>query len=289
MPAHRELACKSVSPVFTFCLFVSLIVGILPERGFTQERPIRIIQLQRDLIESRLRRASQENAERENGLKQIFMEAGCDGDRLREQPVKHQKLPNLICTLPGSSDSVIVVGAHFDHVDRGNGVVDNWSGAALLPSLFQSLNGESRKHSIVFIGFAAEEQGLVGSDFYVKQLNPEQIAKIQVMIDMDSLGLGPTKIWLSHSDEKLANTLNAIAASTKLPLAVVNADQVGDEDSTSFRKHHVPTIMLHSLTQPTLSILHSDKDNLSAIHLDDYYDSYHLIAAYLAYVDAKLN
>jgi hypothetical protein len=289
LPARRELVRTSTRLAVAFCLLVCLVMEGFPRPGFAQEVPVRFVQVQRDLIESRLRRVARENAERENGLKQIFMEAGCDGGRLREQPVKHQKLPNVICTLPGSSGSVIVIGAHFDHGEKGDGVVDDWSGAALLPSLFQSLNGEPRKHSIVFIGFAAEEQGLIGSDFYVKQLTPEQTAKIQVMIDLDSLGLGPTKIWLSHSDEKLANALNAIAASTKLPLAGLNADQVGDEDSTSFRKRHVPTIMLHSLTQPTLSILHSDKDNLSAIRVDDYYDSYHLLAVYLAYLDGKLN
>ena len=181
------------------------------------------------------------------------------------------------------------MGAHFDHVERGDGVVDNWSGAGLLPSLFQSLNGELRKHTFVFIGFAAEEQGLVGSDFYAKQLAPEQVAKIHVMIDLDCLGLGPTNIWLKHSDEKMGNLLLATATSMKLPLGVVNADEIGDEDSSSFRKRHVPTVMLHSVTQPTVSILHSDSDNLSAIRVDDYYDSYRLIAEYLAYLDTRLD
>ena len=287
--AHLEPRRSFIGFAVTLCLFVCLITGGVPRPAFAQEHPVRFVQIQRELIESRLRRVAKENADRENSLKQIFMEAGCDADRLSEQPVKHQKLPNLICTLPGSTDSVIVIGAHFDHVEKGDGVVDNWSGASLLPSLFQSIHGEQRKHTFVFIGFTAEEQGLLGSDFYVKQLTAEQIAKIQVMIDLDSLGLGPTKIWLNHSDEKLGNVLNAIAASTKLPLAVVNAEQVGDDDSTSFRKRHVPTIMLHSLTQPTLSVLHSDRDNLTAISVDDYYDSYHLLAVYLAYLDGKLN
>ena len=39
----------------------------------------------------------------------------------------------------------------------------------------------------------------------------------------------------------------------------------------------------------TVPILHSDSDNLSAIRVDDYYDSYHLIAVYLAYLDGKLD
>ena len=39
----------------------------------------------------------------------------------------------------------------------------------------------------------------------------------------------------------------------------------------------------------TVPILHSDSDNLSAIRMDDYYDSCYLIAAYLAYLDGKLD
>jgi putative aminopeptidase FrvX len=285
LASHRDLGRKCAVLAAALCLFG----GVFPQDGIAQEHPIRFIQLQQELIESRLRRYTRDNAGRETNLKRAFAEAGCGGERLSEQPVKRQKLPNVICTLPGTSDSVIVIGAHFDHVERGDGVVDDWSGAGLLPSLFESLNGEPRKHTFVFIGFAAEEQGLAGSDFYVKQLAPEQIAKIRVMIDLDCLGLGPTKIWLRHSDEKLSNALNAIADSMKLPLGVVNAEEFGDDDSTSFRKRHVPTVTLHSVTQQTLPILHSESDNLSAIRLDDYYDSYRLIASYLANLDGNLN
>ena len=38
-----------------------------------------------------------------------------------------------------SPERVIVLTSHNDKVDVGDGVVDNWSGASLLPSLFQSL------------------------------------------------------------------------------------------------------------------------------------------------------
>ena len=107
------------------------------------------------------------------------------------------------------------------------------------------------------------------------------------MIDLDSLGLGPTKIWLSHSDEKLANILKAVAASVKLPLGVVNAEQIGGEDSTPIRKRHVPAVMLHSVAQQTVPILHSVSDHLSVIRVDDYYDSYYWSAVYWAFLDAK--
>jgi putative aminopeptidase FrvX len=264
-------------------------IGLLPHGTRAQETAVQFDLLQPELIEERLRRFSPENTSRESNLKTLFQEAGCAGEHLAEQEIKREKVPNVICTLPGKSEYVILVGAHFDHVKRGDGVVDNWSGAGLLPSLFESLNGIPRKHTIVFVGFAAEEEGLIGSTFYTNQLSPQQIANIRVMVNMDSLGLGPTRLWLSHSDKEFANKLNAVANAMKLPFGVVDADKVGDDDSTPFKKRHIPTVMLHSITQETVSVIHTEKDNLSAIRADDYYDSYHLIAEYLAYLDARLD
>ena len=73
----------------------------------------------------------------------------------------------------------------------GDGVVDNWSGASLLPSLYQSLKTELRTHSYIFIGFAGEEGGEIGSRFYVQQMSKEEVAATDAMVNMDTLGLGP--------------------------------------------------------------------------------------------------
>jgi hypothetical protein len=70
---------------------------------------------------------------------------GVLGGKTIEQPIKGSKLPNVICTLPGQTDSVILVGANFDHAEVGDGVIDNWSGASMLPSLYQALNIEPRR------------------------------------------------------------------------------------------------------------------------------------------------
>ncbi|HTS58313.1 MAG TPA: M28 family peptidase, partial [Terriglobales bacterium] len=84
----------------------------------------------REVVERRLRRYTGDNRQRETTRKQLFADAGCDDQHLSEQPVKGSKLPNVVCTLPGSSEKVIIVGAHFDRVSQGDGVVDNWSGAS---------------------------------------------------------------------------------------------------------------------------------------------------------------
>lgn len=239
----------------------------------------------KESVEERLRAVKNNNQEREETLRKLFAEAGCGPAALTELPVKHQKAPDVLCTLKGSSDAVIVVGAHFDHARAGDGVVDNWSGASLLPSLLQSISAVPRKHTFVFIGFTAEEEGLVGSKAYVKSLSNEDRAKIRAMVDMDSLGLSYTKVWLSRSDKKLVAELARVSQAMKLQVLGIDADNVGQSDSFSFDEHKIPTIMIHSVTQDTLRVLHSRRDNLSAIRMDDYYDTYRLMAAYLAQLD----
>lgn len=242
----------------------------------------------REIIQSRLEDFSKNNGEREIILKRLFGQSGCKPDQMSEQAVKRKLPPNLICILPGQSDKIILVGAHSDHADFGDGVVDNWSGASLLPSLLYSVSDEPRRHTFVFVTFSGEEEGMLGSDFYAKQLNLKQRSSIEAMINLDTLGLGPTEVWVTHSDDDLVNSIGTVAAAMKLPVSAMNVDQVGTTDSESFSKYKIPRITIHSVTQETWTILHTNKDNLSAIKMDDYYASYRLLAGYLAYLDGHL-
>jgi Zn-dependent M28 family amino/carboxypeptidase len=243
----------------------------------------------REVVETRLRKYGGKDVEREATLKQMFSEAGCDEQHLSEQAVKGSKLPNVICVFPGTGDKVIIVGAHFDHIPEGQGVVDNWSGASLLPSLYQALKGKSRKHTIIFISFTDEEKGEVGSHFYAKQMTNEQAAATDAMVNMDTLGLSPSKIWISHSDKHLTQMLAQVAKATNLPVSGMDVDQIGTTDSEQFAKRNIPRITVHSLTQETWNarILHTSDDQISRINMDDYYQTYCLVAAYLAFLDAN--
>jgi Iap family predicted aminopeptidase len=245
--------------------------------------------LPKSVIEARLQAYEDSNIKREQKLRQLFDEAGCSGEHLIELAVKHVKAPNVICTLPGEMDAEIVVGAHFDFVNRGKGVVDNWSGCALLPSLFSDVHGVPRRHTFVFVGFTDEEAGMVGSQYYVRQLGKDGIKTISAMVNLDSLGTSSTKLELDRGDKKLANALGIVAKNFNLPLSVVNAHQVGRSDSDSFQDQHVPSINIHSLTNETFPILHTNRDQLDKIRMDDYYDTYRLLDVYLAYLDLVLD
>jgi len=241
------------------------------------------------VIEGHLKSFSMKNGAREALIRKWFSESGCKDSNLSEQPLEPKLPPNVICVLPGETEEVIVVGAHTDHVDDfGAGVVDNWTGASLLPSLLYSLNGQPRRHTFIFVGFSAEEKGLVGSAYYADHLTQEQRRRIEAMVNMDSLGLGPTEVWATHADKALLGALASVAAASKLPVSTMNVDNLGTADSESFARYHIPRITLHSVTQETWPILHSSRDQLDAIKMSDYCDSYHLIAEYLAHLDDVL-
>lgn len=75
-----------------------------------------------------------------------------------------------------------------------------------------------------------------------------------------------------------------------MPVTAVNVEQVGTTDSEQFAARKIPSITIHSLTQQTwdAGILHSKKDKLSAVRLDDYCQTYRLLATYLALLDTAL-
>ena len=113
---------------------------------------------------------------------------------------------NIIGILPGSDpklkDEAIVIGAHYDHLGRGgegslapregeihHGADDNASGTAALIELARRLSTQRPKprRTIVFIAFSGEEEGLLGSNYYVNHpVVPLQ--KTIAMINMDMIG-----------------------------------------------------------------------------------------------------
>jgi Zn-dependent M28 family amino/carboxypeptidase len=92
-------------------------------------------------------------------------------------------------TKAGRADRTIVVGAHLDSVPEGPGINDDGSGTAtdLELALQMSKLGIKPANRVRFIWFAGEEQGLLGSDYYVSQLSKQGVQDIQAMLDFDML------------------------------------------------------------------------------------------------------
>ena len=99
-------------------------------------------------------------------------------------------LPQVIAeTKGGDPNNVVVVGAHLDSVPEGPGINDDGSGTATLLAQAQELaSGRYQpRQKIRFAWWGAEENGLVGSSYYARNLSDKEVAKIDVMLDYDML------------------------------------------------------------------------------------------------------
>ncbi len=85
---------------------------------------------------------------------------------------------------------VIVMGAHLDSVEEGPGIQDNGSGSGAILEIARQVGPLSffLKNRIRFAWWAAEESGLVGSQYYVDNLSPEELAEIAANLNYDMIG-----------------------------------------------------------------------------------------------------
>ena len=98
---------------------------------------------------------------------------------------------NLIAYIPGKTDSVIVISAHYDHLGIINNVIyngadDNASGVAGLLQFAEYFTKNKPNHSMIFAFFDAEEIGLLGAKAFVAN-PPIKLEKIKLNINMDMI------------------------------------------------------------------------------------------------------
>ncbi|WP_121666049.1 M28 family metallopeptidase [Mesonia aquimarina] len=150
---------------------------------------------------------------------------------------------------------VIILGAHYDHLGKKDdsiyhGADDNASGTAALLEIAEKIiaHKNNLKRSLVFIAFGAEEQGLLGSQFFVE--NPiVPIENIKLMINMDMLGSLNEKshVYMGGAGtfpegEKLMRNLGK--PNNINP--VVHAGSVGGSDHVSFYKKEISVLGIHT-------------------------------------------
>ncbi|MBO0846478.1 MAG: M28 family peptidase [Nocardioides sp.] len=84
----------------------------------------------------------------------------------------------------GDPNNVLVVDAHLDAI-FGAGMLDNASGSATILDIAQQLKNTNTRNKLRFIWFGGEELGLLGSQYYVNTLPPDELAKIKFDLDAD--------------------------------------------------------------------------------------------------------
>ncbi|KAK4450878.1 hypothetical protein QBC34DRAFT_401791 [Podospora aff. communis PSN243] len=95
---------------------------------------------------------------------------------------------NIIAqTKQGDPDNCVMLGAHSDSVAEGPGINDDGSGSLTLLEIATQLTNFSVNNCVRFAWWAGEEEGLLGSDFYVENLPKEENLKIRLFMDYDML------------------------------------------------------------------------------------------------------
>lgn len=185
---------------------------------------------------------------------------------------------NVVGILEGSDPKLaaeyVVIGAHYDHLGLGGpeslaqnphgavhyGADDNASGTAALLELARVMAADSKRarRSVVFIAFAAEEMGLLGSAAYVK--NPVvPIASTVAMLNMDMVGrlrngslfvggVGTSPAWKSLLDQvNAAAESQASNVKTRFQISA-GQDGFGPSDHQSFYVRDIPVLFFFTGT-----------------------------------------
>ena len=181
--------------------------------------------------------------------------------------VKRVEAPNVAAILPGRDpklkDEYVVFSAHWDHLGIGapdktgdtiyNGALDNATGVASVIEIARVLAnlpaGEKPRRSILFLIPTAEEQGLIGAEWYSRHpLVP--IEKTAADINLDSMNiLGPTHDFVPLGAERssLKAVVDVIARERGLRISPDPRPEQGSfyrSDHFPFAKVGVPSISL---------------------------------------------
>ena len=98
---------------------------------------------------------------------------------------------NVLADTPtGREDRTVVVGAHLDSVDEGPGINDNGSGtSAILETALQMAELDIQPvNRVRFAFWGAEEDGLIGSQYYVDHLPKRELKDIALNLNHDMVG-----------------------------------------------------------------------------------------------------
>jgi Zn-dependent M28 family amino/carboxypeptidase len=167
--------------------------------------------------------------------------------------VQRSETFNVLGRRPGRgalANEVVMIGAHYDHLGYGpvvngdslyNGAEDNASGTAAMLAAAEAFerSGVATARSIVFMGFAAEESGLLGSTAYAARPSIP-LSRIAAVLNMDVMNLyGRTKdiAALGVDQSSLGKVFTAAAAAEGLRVTI-NEDAL--IRGSFFRSDHFP-------------------------------------------------
>jgi Zn-dependent M28 family amino/carboxypeptidase len=147
----------------------------------------------------------------------------------------------------GTSDRVLVIGAHYDHFGTRHGQVlngadDNASGVATLLAIAQDFARERPTHDVIFALWDAEEQGMYGAHAFLEQ-PPVPLGRIALNLNLDMMSRSDAgELWIAgaHHYPFLRARFEALARSAPVTLKIGHDGPPwkGSDDWTAGSDHY---------------------------------------------------
>ncbi len=181
---------------------------------------------------------------------------------------------NIIAVVPGKDkhlrNEYIVVGSHYDHLGMGGqgsgsrrpdtlgvhpGADDNASGDAVVLELAKYFKKVGSPRSIIFAFFGAEEQGLVGSKFFLEWMKQEDAKRVNLpadnkgivaMVNLDMVGRmrgNAMSVSGTGTSSSFKGIVENVAEQNKLNVTCI-PDGYGPSDHASFVAVEIPVLFL---------------------------------------------
>ena len=174
---------------------------------------------------------------------------------------------NVVMEIPGNDkilkDEYVILGAHFDHLGLGgpgsgsrvpdtvgvhHGADDNASGVAMVLELAKRLSASRKmlKRSVLVIAFSGEEEGLLGSRWFVEHSKID-LNKVNAMVNLDMVGRlnenSQVQISGVGTSDSLKNVIYSSCDTAELKLSLTN-EGYGPSDHSSFYGKNIPVLFL---------------------------------------------
>ncbi|MCC6542679.1 MAG: M28 family peptidase [Flavobacteriales bacterium] len=193
---------------------------------------------------------------------------------------------NVLGWVKGRSKKWVVVGAHYDHLGRMGpdalfpGANDNASGVAMMLTLAEWFAKHKPRYNMLFVAFAGEEAGLVGSEWFVVD-RPVDLSRIVLMLNLDIMGTGDDGITVVNAtaQQERFDKLVAINEEQKLLPQVKARGPACNSDHCSFVKRNVPALFVY--TTGGISAYHDVLDKEETLPLTEFADLHSLLKQFL--------
>ncbi len=210
--------------------------------------------------------------------------------RIKNDFVKDYANRNIVGFIPGKSDSIVFIAAHYDHLGMmGNimypGANDNASGVSMVLNLAKKYAKEKKpEYTMVFALFSGEEAGLLGSE-YMAANSPFDLSKVKVMLNFDMVGTGDEGIYMFNAKEypHIESMMNEMNKDKEYFDVMTCTGATWSSDHASFFDKGVNAVFVY--TDGNNNSYHQPEDVPEDVNLAEYQDLFRFIIDFVEKLD----